>query len=72
MPQYIQFLVKPYLPSVPQNVNPRDGVAFSDLFGDVSKEKKVLLIAIHIHIYFFYNRYLSVKILIPSKRRTEV
>lgn len=40
MPWYIQFSVKPYLPSVPQNVNPRDGVAFgADLFGGVSKEK---------------------------------
>lgn len=39
-PQYIQFSVKPYLPSVPQNVNPRDGVAFgADLFDGVSKEK---------------------------------
>lgn len=40
MPWYIQLSVKPYLPSVPQNVNPRDGVAFgADLFDGVSKKK---------------------------------
>lgn len=61
MPQCMQFSVKPYLPGVPQNVNPRDGVAFgSNLFGVASKEKSFVNCN-QIHIYLFYSSCLSVK-----------
>lgn len=59
--QYIQFSMKPYLPGVPQNVNPRDGAGFgASLFGVASKEKSFVN-CYQIHISFFCSSYLSVK-----------
>lgn len=65
-PQYIKFSVKPYLPSVLQDVNPSNGVSFcAGLFGRESKERS--FVNCYPHSLFVFITDTPVKILISFK-----